>query len=261
MADRFIVEADGFDVHRNQAVEAFLLGRLKAGDCGLYLWRNARAVVCGRNQSVRRECAVDALAADGGKVARRLSGGGAVYHDLGNLNFSFFADEREYDVRRQLGVVARALAAFGIRAEKTGRNDLAADGRKFSGNAFLKQGFRRLHHGTIMLEVDAAALARYLTPAPVKLARNGVASVVSRTVNLRALCPALTVERLAEELKRAYAAEYGAGPRAAFSSAERDEIRRLEARFASDEWLYSAPGEGSDDGIGEIYLEEWRRAW
>lgn len=260
MANRFIVEADGFDVHRNQAMEEFLLRRLNAGDCGLYLWRNARTVVCGRNQSVRRECAVEALSADGGKVAKRLSGGGAVYHDLGNLNFSFFADEREYDIPRQLGVVAKALSAFGIQAEKTGRNDLAVDGRKFSGNAFLKQGFRRLHHGTIMLEVNAAALAKYLTPAPVKLARNGVASVVSRTVNLRSLNPSLTVEALAEELKRVYAEEYGAKPHAPFTPEDRAEMARLEARFASDEWLFAAPGENSDDGIEEIFLEEWRQA-
>lgn len=260
MANRFIVEAEGFDVHRNQAMEEFLLRRLNAGDCGLYLWRNARTVICGRNQSARRECAVEALAADGGKVAKRLSGGGAVYHDLGNLNFSFFADEKEYDIPRQLGVVAKALAAFGIRAEKTGRNDLAVDGRKFSGNAFLKQGFRRLHHGTIMLEVDAEALAKYLTPAPVKLARNGVASVVSRTVNLRSLNPSLTVEALAEALKRIYAEEYGARPHAAFTPEDRAEMARLEARFASAEWLFAAPGEGSDDGIEEIFLEEWKKS-
>lgn len=260
MANRFIVEADGFDVHHNQAMEEFLLRRLEAGDCGLYLWRNARTVICGRNQSVRSECATARLVADGGKVAKRLSGGGAVYHDLGNLNFSFFADEHEYDVPRQLGVVAKALAAFGIRAEKTGRNDLAVDGRKFSGNAFLKQGFRRLHHGTIMLEVNAEALAKYLTPTPIKLARNGVASVVSRTINLKALNSSLTVEKLTDELKRVYAEEYGAVCHTGFTPAERDEIARLEARFASDEWLFSEPGEGSNDGIEEIFLEEWRKA-
>ncbi len=260
MAERFIVEADGFDVHHNQAVEEFLLRNLEAGDCGIYLWRNARTVVCGRNQDVRRECRVEELVADGGKIAKRLSGGGAVYHDLGNLNFSFFATEGEYDVARQLGVVQRALKSFGIIAEKTGRNDLAVDGRKFSGNAFLKQGFRRLHHGTIMLEVDSSALEKYLTPAPIKLAKNGVASVVSRTVNLKSIAPTMTVEDLTAELKRVYAAEYGASERKMFSALELTEIAKLEKRFASDEWLYAAPGEFSDDGIEEIFTEEWRKA-
>lgn len=260
MSNCFIVEANGFDVHHNQAMEEFLLRRLGAGECGLYLWRNARAVVCGRNQDVRRECRVEEILADGGKVAKRLSGGGAVYHDLGNLNFSFFADARVYDVSRQLGVVVKALARFGIVAEKTGRNDLAVEGRKFSGNAFLKQGERRLHHGTIMLEVDSTALAKYLTPTPVKLAKNGVASVVSRTVNLKSVAPKITVDELAVELKRVYADEYGASERAPFEAVERTEIAKLERRFASDEWLFAAPGESSDDGIEEIFTEEWRQA-
>lgn len=261
MARRFIVEADGFDVHHNQAIEEFLLRQLSAGDCGLYLWRNARTVVCGRNQDVRKECRVEVLRADGGKAAKRLSGGGAVYHDLGNLNFSFFADEHEYDVARQLGIVVTALSAFGIRAEKTGRNDLVVDGRKFSGNAFLKQGFRRLHHGTIMLKVDKAALTKYLTPAPIKLARNGVASVVSRTINRKSIAPALTVEALIGELKRVYAKEYGAMEREEWTQEEREEIAGYERRFASDEWLFSIPGQGtSDDGIEEIFIEEWRNA-
>ena len=261
MARRFIVEADGFDVHRNQAIEAFLLHDLKAGDAGLYLWRNARTVVCGRNQDVRRECRVEELLADGGKVAKRLSGGGAVYHDLGNLNFTFLAMADEYDIARQLGVIQTALAAFGIRAEKTGRNDLAVDGRKFSGNAFLKQGERRLHHGTIMLEVNVDALRKYLTPAPVKLARNGVASVVSRTVNLKALVPDLAVEALAAELRRVFAAKYAVNePSRVFTAADETAIEQERIRFASPEWLYAAPGTGSDDGIEEIFTEEWRKA-
>ncbi len=260
MANRFIVEADGFQVHHNQAIEEFLLRTLNKGDAILYLWRNDRTVVCGRNQDVRHECKVDALIADGGKVAKRLSGGGAVYHDLGNLNFSFFADASEYDIARQLGVVQRALKKFGIVAEKTGRNDLAINGKKFSGNAFLKQGFRRLHHGTIMLEVNAEALKKYLTPAPIKLAKNGVASVVSRTINLKAIAPTMSVAELASELKHVYSEEYGASLREPFSMSERKTIATLESRFASDEWLYAAPGELSDDGIEEIFTEEWRKA-
>jgi lipoate-protein ligase A len=120
----------------NLATEAYLLETVPAGCCILYLWQNKQTVVIGRNQNSWKECKVRELEEDGGYLVRRLSGGGAVFHDLGNLNFTFLVRQEDYDVDRQLEVILRAVRILGIAAEKSGRNDLTIDGRKFSGNAF-----------------------------------------------------------------------------------------------------------------------------
>ncbi|MCR5161506.1 MAG: lipoate--protein ligase, partial [Lachnospiraceae bacterium] len=113
-----------YDPFRNLAVEKYLTFRVQEGQCILFLWQNRRTVVIGRNQNAWKECNTAALAADGGHLARRLSGGGAVFHDLGNLNFSFCVRREDYDVDRQLEVIRRALLREGIEACKSGRNDL-----------------------------------------------------------------------------------------------------------------------------------------
>ena len=135
------------DPFYNLAIEQHLLDIVPKGSCILYLWQNKHTVVIGKNQNCWKECKMQELADDGGRMVRRLSGGGAVYHDLGNLNFTCVTHKEDYDVARQLDVILTALHALGIHAEKSGRNDLHVDGRKFSGNAFYDNGSRCFHHG------------------------------------------------------------------------------------------------------------------
>ena len=163
------VMADGTVPYRNQAVEELLMRTVEPETCILYLWQNRQTVVVGRNQNSRAECRVELLERDGGYLARRLSGGGAVFHDLGNLNFSFLAMDPNYCVERQQKVVLAAVRTFGLAAEITGRNDITIDGRKFSGNAFMSSGARHCHHGTLLLGADTSRMERYLNVSHDKL--------------------------------------------------------------------------------------------
>lgn len=179
-----ILESDTLDVYQNQATELALFRAVTQDEVALFLWTNDRTVVIGRNQDALAECRVEQLEADGGHLARRLSGGGAVYHDKGNLNFTFFARKRNFDKEKNFEVIFEAMRACGFDVKLTGRNDVTINGKKFSGNAYYNDGDRHYHHGTILIDTDAVALEKYLTPSKEKLKSKGVASVRSRVVNL-----------------------------------------------------------------------------
>ena len=238
----FIYNAQGTDPHENLATEKVLMDALAPGEAMLYLWQNLNTVVIGKNQNAWLECRTSLLSEEGGKLARRLSGGGAVYHDLGNLNFTFLMCKEDYDLDKQVAVIQRACALAGVRAEKSGRNDLLADGRKFSGNAFYQDKVHAYHHGTLMVDVDKEKLGRYLSPPKSKLLAKGVASVRSRVVNLKELCPGLTIEGMRKNMAAAFQQVYGL-PAEEFllTAAMQEEIRRLKEVYASWDYLYGAP--------------------
>lgn len=225
--------------YRNLAVEKALMDRIGPGECLLYLWQNRQTVVIGRNQNAREECRVDLLRAEGGFLARRLSGGGAVYHDEGNLNFSFLMRREDEDPARQSEVILRAVRSLGIPAERTGRNDLETEGRKFSGHAWYRAPDRCCHHGTLMMAVDLDRMGRYLTAAPAKLRSRSVASVRARVVNLKEHCPALNRQLLTERLIRAFEDVYGLrAERGGIPLAAEADIRRETEKMASEAWLF-----------------------
>ena len=235
------------DPRHNLALEEVLLRAVQPGQCILYLWQNQRTVVIGRNQHAESECRFRALENDGGHLVRRLSGGGAVYHDLGNLNFTYQTTHDDYDVEKQTEVILRAVLAVGVQAEKNGRNDLTADGQKFSGHAYYRTGDQCYHHGTLMVDVDLAPLERYLNPSPLKLEAKGVKSVRSRVVNLKALRPDLTIEALKAALIQAFGEVYGL-PVTPLTEGDLDRAALNEsiARFSDPLWIY-----GTDQPLTE----------
>ena len=223
--------------YKNIALEEYLLWNVEEKECILYLWQNRRTVVIGVNQNPWKECHVKEIEQDGGFLARRLSGGGAVFHDLGNLNFTFLVREEDYNLERQLDVIIHAVAKFGIHAERSGRNDILTDGKKFSGNAFLNLRGHCYHHGTLLMDVDMANLSRYLNVSHAKLQSKGVDSVRSRVINLKELAPAMTIATLQNALIEAFGEVYGGTP-VQLSSGRVDQVQVEHAaeKFASWEW-------------------------
>lgn len=231
--------ADDTNPHYNLAIEEYLLKNTVEGMCTLYLWQNQNTVVIGRNQNPWKECRTSLLKEDGGFLARRLSGGGAVFHDLGNLNFTFLMRTEDYDLERQLGVIIEACRSLGISAERSGRNDILAEGRKFSGNAFYRNGTQSYHHGTLLVDVDGEKMGRYLNPSEAKLRAKGVDSVRSRVVNLKALKPDLTIAELGESVCAAFSQVYGLPIEPiSLTSLNKGEIERLAERNASWNWVF-----------------------
>lgn len=224
-------------------MEEAMLHGLPGGQAILFLWQNAHTVVIGSGQNAWRECDTALLQKEGGTLARRSSGGGAVYHDLGNLNFSFIVPRAEYDVNRQLTVVMNAVRRCGLNAEKTGRNDLTVDGRKFSGNAFRLMKDAALHHGTLLISSDMEKVSRYLTPDPDKLKAKGVRSVASRVANLSSLGP-VTVEGMLEAMMAAFREEYGPADVSVPSEDDFPELTALLPKYRSWEWNYGSSPEG-----------------
>ena len=204
----YTYSGSGTDPYRNLALEQYLTEHVADDACILYLWQNQNTVVIGRNQNAWQECRTGLLEQEGGTLARRLSGGGAVFHDMGNLNFTFSVSTGNYDLPRQQRVILEACRLLGIQAELSGRNDLLAQGRKFSGNSFYNHGGRSFHNGTLLIDADMTKMGRYLSPSPAKIASKGVASVASRVVNLRELCPGLTVAGMTDAMNRAFQQVY-----------------------------------------------------
>ena len=232
-------QSAGVDPYANLAIEQYLLESIEPDTCILYLWQNENTVVIGRNQNAWKECRTSLLEEDGGHLARRLSGGGAVFHDLGNLNFTFLVNEEDYDLDRQLSVIETACRSLGLQTERSGRNDVLAGGRKFSGNAFYHSKGKAYHHGTLLISANEERMGRYLSPSKAKLQAKGVDSVRSRVVNLSSLLPGLTCGQMAQAMRAAFGQVYGL-PVAEYEQDRLDRayIDRLRERNAGADWLY-----------------------
>jgi lipoate---protein ligase len=232
-----IVYSTSFNPWVNLSIEEYLLTNVKSDEVILYLWQNDNTVVIGRNQNPWKECECDALTADGGKLARRLSGGGAVFHDLGNLNFTFIMNKKHYDVRKQQMVIIEALKKHDIEAVFSGRNDMLIDGRKFSGHAYYSNGTNSYHHGTILVHTDFEKLGGYLNPSADKIKSKSVASVKSRVINIAEVSPGMTTDQIKRSMGESFAAHYGPAGSSNFESTP-DAIIGLYEKYSSWDWCY-----------------------
>ena len=175
------------DPSYNLAMEQYVFNCLPRDRMYFMLWQNDNAIIVGKYQNTIAEINEEAVRERGIRVVRRLSGGGAVYHDMGNLNFTFITDVGEsnaLDLKLFCEPVVRTLATLGVKAEVNGRNDITIDGKKFSGNSqYIRQG-RVMHHGTIMFDSDLSVVSEALRVDPTKIQTKGIRSVRSRVTNV-----------------------------------------------------------------------------
>lgn len=226
---RKLYQTSLLDVRRNLAIEECLLTKANDDDLLLFLWRSTPCVVIGKNQNPWLECRLDLLNKEGAHLARRLSGGGAVYHDPGNLNYSFFVARDRYDRTQLADVILRGLESLGIPASIGERDIIEVDGRKVSGSAFCYRRTRVLHHGTLLVEADLLALDRYLKPTCPGLESRGIASVPSPVTNLACHVPGLDTEQVANAIARAFGVE---------ETTPLPDPGDLPAKYESPDWLF-----------------------
>lgn len=225
------------DPYYNLAVEEYLLRNTK--EDVFMLWQNEKTVVIGKNQNAYAEVDLGFAAEHGIRVARRLSGGGAVYHDMGNVNYTFITSGDKaaaLDYAYFTRPILDALSSLGVIAMLSGRNDLECEGKKFSGNAQYTGDGRILHHGTLLFDTDADVMSRALRVDREKLAYRAVRSHKGRVGNLAPLLGGITVEEfitcIEKHVLKETDAEYITVPKA-------DEVEPLRARNASDDWILS----------------------
>ena len=226
------------DPYFNLAAEQYLMD---TEDGAVFmLWQNDRAVILGRNQNAYAEINRPFVEERGIAVVRRLTGGGAVFHDLGNLNFTFILPREEcpeLDFARFTVPVAEALRKIGVPAEVSGRNDLTADGRKISGNAQCVYNGKIMHHGTLLFSADLSDMADALRVDPEKMRSKGIGSVRSRVGNLSEYLPGMDVTGLKRYLEESFSASGGTAEAVSFSPEQTAGIEKLKReKYAAWEW-------------------------
>ena len=192
----------------NLATEDWIFQALDPDSHTLFLWRNSETVVIGRSQNPWVECKIDKMEADEVFLARRQSGGGAVFHDLGNTNFTFLSPKDDYDQDANFTIIIDALKKLGIDADLSGRNDMQVGDKKISGSAFKHAVDRSFHHGTLLVNANMQKLGEYLNPHPLKLKAKGIKSVRSRVANLVEFNDAINHETLSEAIIEAFCEYY-----------------------------------------------------
>jgi lipoate-protein ligase A len=190
------------DPRLNLALEEYLLRHVRLEEPILLFYVNEPSVILGRNQNVWEEVDLDYVTDHDIQIVRRLSGGGAVYHDLGNLNFSFITtgSQNLHNFRMFTEPVIAVLNELGVPAELHGKSDIYAGGKKMSGNAQYLSGQRMVSHGTILFDSDLEALLRALNPGQVQIESRAVQSIRAKVTNVVDWLPGMTLEMLKQAL-------------------------------------------------------------
>lgn len=200
------------DAAYNLALEEVVASEISGS--ALMLWRNANAIIVGRNQNTGAEINSEFVRQKQIQVIRRMTGGGAVYHDLGNINYTIVVPGRQLEEQafaRNAGIMVQVLQKMGVAAEFQGRNDILVGGRKISGSAKCVLNDRTLFHGTLLFDADLSVLSSALTPDESKIKAKGIKSVRSRVANVKEFLPQMSRDEFFSELQKKLCEFSGAG--------------------------------------------------
>lgn len=231
----------------NLALDEYAMKHIDCDEDFFFLWQNEPSVIIGKNQNTAEEINQKFIDEKGIKVARRVSGGGAVYHDIGNLNFTFVInvdDPGKVNYKKFVQPVIDALASMGVKAEASGRNDILVDGLKISGNAQRMANGKLMHHGTLMFDVDVETLVEALNVDPDKITSKGVKSVRSRVTNIKEHLPEGTTLQQFWDALQFYLSNEGKDEEIILTD---EDIAKIEYeavnRFGTWDWIYGASPE------------------
>ncbi len=263
MKKRLIVISSSKNPYLNHAVEETLFSTFVDYEQILFLWVNGPTVVMGRNQNPWREVDVQFIESHDVALIRRLSGGGTVYHDEGNLNYAFISSQSVYDESHQFKIIQDALGHFKLQTWLSKRKDLSIDGYKISGSAFYMKGMRRIHHGTLLIDADLERLSNSLKASDENfkkrfLKTKSIASVPSQVMNLKTLIPELTVADVINAIVDVFykSSDYQVDVMAMDEVIKAHEpiVEKHKARHASWQWVFGeTPNFTFQSATGQIY--------
>lgn len=259
------IESDIVDPHFNLALEQYVFDKMDKDQNYFMLWQNDNAIIIGKHQNTVAEINTDFIKEKGIHVVRRLSGGGAVYHDMGNLNFTFIVSAgdgyEQFNFSDFCKPIIELLQSLGVNASLTGRNDMTIEEKKFSGNSQYAKRGRIMHHGTIMFDSDLDLVGQSLKVSKDKIESKGVTSVKSRVTNIK---PHLKDPIDINEFKKLlleHIFKDGEIPQYRLSPEEITEVEKLaDEKYRTWDWNYGASPKYSIikekrfDGVGGISL-------
>lgn len=259
------IESESFDPHFNLALEQYVFDNLDKNENYFMLWQNDNAIIVGKHQNTVAEINAEYTKENNIKVVRRLSGGGAVYHDLGNLNFTFIVSAgggyEQFNFSDFCKPIIELLNSLGVNAVLNGRNDMSIEGKKFSGNSQYAKRGRIMHHGTIMFDSDLDIVGNSLVVSKDKIQSKGVTSIRSRVTNIK---PHMQTDISIEEFKRLLVHHVFKGAEVPQYHLTEEDIKKIEAlaseKYRTWDWnygsspKYSVIKERRFEGVGGITL-------
>lgn len=237
---RIIISTE-IDPYLNQSIEEMLFNQAERSPLTLFIWRNRDSVVFGKHQIPWIECDVMKACQENVRLVRRTSGGGAVYHDLGNINFSFIACRKEFNLEKNFSIVIEALKDAGIEAHKNQRGDILVNGFKISGSAYRCSSKAALHHGTLLVSSNLQRLKKFLTPLKgMSIVSRAVLSRPSKVANLKDFAP-VELNRVLEALVESFQHTFGKGKIETIETIMVEDLPKIvdnAKKFASWEWIF-----------------------
>ena len=248
MNEACIIVAEEQNIWKNLAFETCLLeyASQKTENCDitlaiLYFWENDNAIVIGKHQNPYKECDINFVEKNNIKIARRITGGGAVYHDIGNINYSFILSKNIYAKEKTFQIIINAFKNLGINVELSERNDILLQGKKFSGNAFYQTKNVSLHHGTILVNSNSEIIEKCLTPNKNNCKLKSVASVKSEIINIRYLYPKITLKQIKEKIIEEFLKTFTKNKKAnKIVDINQKRLAELIKKYSSPEWIFGS---------------------